>query len=111
MAIEPNRIGDTLIDIGLRMRLAALCVEALAREKDRSEDGQAICALLCQLSEEIAEVSALVTTDDCASLERNSMLRPCASPSVVARGVNIGAPPTLLNSGVMRRNRPTPAQR
>ena len=108
MAFEPNRIGNTLIDIGIRMRLAALGVEALAREKDRSEDGQAICALLCQLSEEIAEVSALVTT---ASLEPNSMLRPCASPSVVARGVNIGAPPTLLNSGVMRRNRPTPAQR
>ena len=69
MAFEPNRIGNTLIDIGIRMRLAALGVEALAREKDRSEDGQAICALLCQLSEEIAEVSALVTTDDCASLE------------------------------------------
>jgi hypothetical protein len=56
MAFEPNRIGNTLIDIGIRMRLAALGVEALAREKDRSEDGQAICALLCQLSEEIAEV-------------------------------------------------------
>ena len=56
MAFEPNRIGNTLIDIGIRMRLAALGVEALAREEHRSEDRQAICALLCQLSEEIAEV-------------------------------------------------------
>ena len=78
MAFEPNRIGNTLIDIGIRMRLAALGVEALAREKDRSEDGQAICALLCQLSEEIAEISALMPPIIAAPgrAERNARFAP-----------------------------------
>jgi hypothetical protein len=69
MAFEPNNIGDTLINIGIRIRVVALGVEALAREKDRSEDGQVICALLWQFSEEIAEVSALMNTDHSASSE------------------------------------------
>jgi hypothetical protein len=62
---ESKELADHLIDLGIKVRVLAIAVEALGREKQRPQDGIAISAMLVQLSDEIADVSEmLVPTGD-----------------------------------------------
>ena len=53
-------LADHLIELGIKVRVLAIAVEGLGRKKRRSRDGIAISAMLLQLSDEIADLSAMI---------------------------------------------------
>ena len=55
-----EELANHLIDLGIKVRVLAIAVEALGRTKNRDQDGIAISAMLMQLSDEIADVSEMI---------------------------------------------------
>jgi hypothetical protein len=55
-----KEVVDRLIELGIKVRVLAIAVEGLGRQKGRIEDGVAISAMLLQLSDEIADVSEMI---------------------------------------------------
>jgi hypothetical protein len=53
-------LADHLIELGIKVRVLAIAVEGLGRQKRRSRDGIAISAMLLQLSDEIADLSEMI---------------------------------------------------
>jgi hypothetical protein len=55
-----KELADQLVELGIKVRVLAIAVEGLGRQKGRSQDGLAISAMLVQLSDEIADMSEMV---------------------------------------------------
>lgn len=61
-----KELADHLIELGIKVRVLALAVEGLGRQKGRAQDGLAISAMLVKLSDEIADVSEMIVPVDAA---------------------------------------------
>lgn len=57
---HPKELADQLIELGIKVRVLAIAVEGLGRQKGRVQDGVAISAMLVQLSDEIADMSEMI---------------------------------------------------
>lgn len=55
-----KELADHLVELGIKVRVLAIAVEGLGRQKGRPRDGLAISAMLVQLSDEIADVSEMI---------------------------------------------------
>jgi hypothetical protein len=64
----PNHdTAEHLLELGLRLRVLAMAVEGLGRQKGREPDGIAISVMLYQISDEIADMGDVVDPPDTAS--------------------------------------------
>ena len=61
-----KELAEHLIELGIKVRVLALAVEGLGRQKGRAQDGLAISAMLVKLSDEIADVSEMIVPVDAA---------------------------------------------
>jgi hypothetical protein len=56
-----KEIVDHLVELGIRVRVLAIAVEGLGRARGRDQDGIAMSAMLVQLSDEIVDVTEMIT--------------------------------------------------
>jgi hypothetical protein len=61
-----RELVDHLVELGIRVRVLAIAVEGLGRARGRDQDGIAISAMLVQLSDEIVDVTEMITPSSTA---------------------------------------------